>query len=191
METIVKKLKTIFVLLFIFVCLVNTSAQGMSSSMVMPVPAPEKKIIKAVCVLQPTQGNTVTGTIIFTKTDGGVKVVADLQGLSKGKHGIHIHECGDCTAADGTSAGGHFNPMSKSHGAPTDAVRHAGDMGNIEADESGKAHLEYTDNTISLEGESSIIGRSVIIHKNEDDLKTQPTGNAGPRVACGVIGIGK
>ena len=148
-------------------------------------------ISKAVCVMHSTQGNNVTGTVVFTKTDGGVKIVADLQGLTKGKHGFHIHECGDCSAPDGTSAGGHFNPASKSHGAPMDMGRHAGDMGNIEADDNGKAHLEYVDPMMSLAGEHSIIGRSVIVHKSEDDLKTQPTGNAGARVACGVIGIGK
>lgn len=148
-------------------------------------------ITKAVCVLHPTQGNNVTGIVTFMKTDGGMKVVADLQGLTKGKHGFHVHECGDCSAPDGASAGGHFNPMGKSHGAPMDMTRHEGDMGNIEADESGKAHLEYVDPMMSLEGGMSIIGRSIIVHKSEDDLKTQPTGNAGARVACGVIGIGK
>jgi superoxide dismutase, Cu-Zn family len=153
--------------------------------------APVSKIQKAVCVLQPTKGNNVTGTITFTQTDGGIKIVADLQGLAKGKHGFHIHECGDCSSEDGTSAGGHFNPDKKSHGAPMDMMRHEGDLGNIEADDSGKAHLEYIDKSISFEGEHSIIGRSVIVHKSEDDLKTQPTGNAGARVACGVIGIGK
>ena len=146
---------------------------------------------KAVCVLIPTQGNNVTGMITFTKSDNGIKVVADLQGLTKGKHGFHIHECGDCSAVDGSSAGGHFNPEGKSHGAPTDMMRHMGDMGNIEADDAGKAHLEYIDNTLALEGENSIIGRGIIVHKSEDDLKTQPTGNAGARVACGVIGISK
>jgi Cu-Zn family superoxide dismutase len=89
------------------------------------------------------------------------------------------------------SAGGHFNPEGKSHGAPMDMSRHMGDMGNLEADESGKAHLEYVDATLQLNGPDSILGRSLIIHKNEDDLKTQPTGNAGPRVACGVIGTAK
>lgn len=149
------------------------------------------KIHKAICVVYPTLGNTVTGTIIFVQTDSGVKVIADLKGLSKGKHGFHIHECGDCSAQDATSAGGHFNPEGKSHGAPMDMTRHNGDMGNIEADDSGNAHLEYIDSMISLSGANSIIGRSIIIHQNEDDLKTQPTGNAGSRVACGVIGIGK
>jgi Cu-Zn family superoxide dismutase len=191
MKTIVKNLRAISVFSLITASFINSGAQNMNGNMSMPMAASESKVHKAVCVLNPTQGNTVSGTIIFTKTNAGVMVVADLQGLSKGKHGIHIHECGDCTATDGTSAGGHFNPMSKSHGGPMETMRHAGDMGNIEADDSGKAHLEYTDNTISLEGEGSIVGRSVIVHKNEDDLKTQPTGNAGPRVACGVIGIGK
>jgi Cu-Zn family superoxide dismutase len=186
-----KKLNAIIVFLIFAASSINSGAQDMSSNKAMPMSARDNKVSKAVCVVYPTQGNNVTGTVTFTGVNGGVKVVADLQGLSKGKHGIHIHECGDCTAADGTSAGGHFNPMSMSHGAPMDAMRHAGDMGNIEADDAGKAHLEYVDPTISLTGDNSIIGRSVIVHKNEDDLKTQPTGNAGARVACGVIGIGK
>ena len=139
----------------------------------------------------PTQGNTVTGTVTFTRTDAGIKIVADLKGLSKGKHGFHIHEFGDCSAADGTSAGGHFNPMSMSHAGPMDNMRHEGDMGNIEADDSGNAHLEYVDKMISFDGIHSIIGKSIIVHKGEDDFKTQPTGNAGPRVACGVIGLAK
>lgn len=146
---------------------------------------------KAICVLYPTLGNNVSGTITFTKVENGVRIVADIKGLTKGKHGFHIHECGDCSAADGSSAGGHFNPAGKSHGAPMDMMRHMGDMGNIEADEQGNAHLDYIDNMMALEGENSIIGRSVIIHKGEDDMKTQPTGNAGARVACGVIGIAK
>ena len=146
---------------------------------------------KAICVLYPTQGNYVTGTITFTKVTNGVQIVADIKGLTKGKHGFHIHECGDCSSADGSSAGGHFNPGCKSHGAPMDIMRHTGDMGNIVADEQGNAHLDYVDNMMTLEGENSIIGRSVIIHKGEDDFKTQPTGNSGARVACGVIGIAK
>lgn len=149
------------------------------------------KIQKAICVLYPTQGNNVSGIITFTRTDSGIKVVADLKGLSKGRHGFHIHECGDCSASDGASAGSHFNPTGKPHGGPRDIYRHTGDMGNIEADNSGRAHLEYVDSTISFEGANSIIGRAVIVHKNEDDLKSQPAGNAGARLACGVIGIAK
>jgi Cu-Zn family superoxide dismutase len=151
----------------------------------------QPNIKKAICILSPTQGNDVTGIITFTSTEQGIKIVADVKGLSKGKHGFHIHEYGDCSSADGSSAGGHFNPERKSHGSPSDMTRHMGDMGNLEADNTGTAHLEYTDPMISLDGDHSIVGRSIIIHKSEDDLKTQPTGNAGSRVACGVIGIAK
>jgi superoxide dismutase, Cu-Zn family len=146
---------------------------------------------KAICVLTPTQGNTAGGTITFQMTDKGMKVTADLTGLSQGKHGFHIHEFGDCSAPDGTSAGGHFNPEAKPHGGPMDMNRHEGDMGNVTADATGKAHLEYVDPMLTFTGDKSIIGRAVILHKDEDDLKSQPVGNAGPRIACGVIGIAK
>ncbi len=138
-------------------------------------------------VLHPTQGNHVTGTVIFTAVNGGVRVVADLEGLTPGDHGFHIHEFGDCSAPDGTSAGGHFNPMKKQHGGPHAADRHVGDMGNVTADASGKVHYEYVDNLIELNGKNTIIGRSVIVHEKADDFATQPTGNAGSRLACGVI----
>lgn len=145
----------------------------------------ERKI--AQCAMNPTEGNNVTGTITFTKVSDGVKVEADISGLTKGKHAIHIHEFGDCSAPDGSSAGGHFNPAAKQHGAPDAGERHAGDMGNLQADDSGNSRLEYIDHTMTLDGENSIIGKSVIIHENEDDFTTQPTGNAGGRIACGVI----
>jgi superoxide dismutase, Cu-Zn family len=146
---------------------------------------------RAVAVLHPTTGNAVEGQVTFTKADGGVKVSAHITGLTPGKHGFHIHEYGDCTAPDGTSAGGHFNPEGNPHGAPTDAKRHEGDLGNVEANDQGVADLEYVDTHASFEGESSILGRGVIVHAGADDLKTQPTGNAGGRVACGVIGAAK
>jgi superoxide dismutase, Cu-Zn family len=179
---------TIFLVLFSFSIILSQKKAPEGDKMSM---TSMSKIQKAVCVLQPTKGSNVTGTIIFTQTDAGIKVVADVQGLTKGKHGFHIHECGDCTSDDGLSAGGHFNPDKKSHGAPMDMMRHEGDLGNVEADDAGKAHLEYVDKMISFDGDHSIIGRSIIVHKSEDDFKTQPTGNAGARVACGVIGIGK
>ena len=185
-----KNLRSVMIILAVALYSINAMAQDKSKKDMANMKDP-KVVHPAVCVLYPTQGNKVTGTVRFTQVPGGVKVVADLQGLTKGKHGIHIHECGDCTAPDGTSAGGHFNPKAMNHGAPMDAMRHEGDMGNIEADESGNAHLEYVDKTLSFDGDASIIGRSVIVHLNEDDMKTQPTGNAGARVACGVIGIGK
>lgn len=139
-----------------------------------------------VAVVHPTEGNEVSGTVTFTETSDGVQVQGDISGLTEGKHGFHIHQYGDCTASDGTSAGGHFNPASNNHAAPTDSARHMGDMGNIEADAEGNASIDYVDSVITLD---QILGRAVIIHGGEDDLKSQPSGAAGPRKACGVIGI--
>jgi Cu-Zn family superoxide dismutase len=146
---------------------------------------------RAVAVLRPTEGNEVLGIVSFTKAANGVRVVADVSGLTPGKHGFHIHEFGDCSSTDATSAGGHFNPLGMPHGAPTDAKRHLGDLGNLIADSLGRAHYEWTDTLLVLSGPNSIIGRAVIVHAGGDDLVSQPTGNAGPRVACGVIGIAK
>jgi len=146
---------------------------------------------KAIAVLHPTSGNNVTGIVTFTGSGNEVKVVADVTGLTPGKHGFHVHEFGDCSSPDASSAGGHFNPTHKQHGAPDAVERHNGDLGNVVADSSGKAHLEWTDKVMKLSGPDSIIGRSMIVHVQEDDLKTQPTGNSGGRVACGVIGVAK
>jgi Cu-Zn family superoxide dismutase len=146
---------------------------------------------KAVCVVHPTKGHDAHGIVTFTKVDGGVKVVADIEGLKPGSHGFHIHEFGDCSALDGTSAGGHFNPENVKHGGPMDKVRHVGDMGNITADANGKAHLEWTDDMLTFWGPHSIIGRGLIVHEGTDDLYSQPTGAAGPRAGCGVIGIAR
>ena len=145
---------------------------------------------KAIAVLHSASGSQVTGTVTFTKMGDTVQVVADITGLTPGKHGFHIHEFGDCSAADASSAGGHFNPMKKPHGAPDAAERHAGDLGNLEADSTGKAHLELKDSMLKLSGENSILGRGVIVHEKVDDW-SQPTGNAGGRQACGVIGVAK
>ncbi|SMO66568.1 superoxide dismutase family protein [Fodinibius sediminis] len=141
---------------------------------------------KTVAVIHPTEGNEASGTVTFTKTADGVQVQAEVTGLAEGKHGFHIHQYGDCTAADGTSAGGHFNPASNDHAGPTAESRHMGDMGNIEADADGNATIDYVDSTIDI---NQIIGRGIIIHGGEDDLESQPTGAAGPRMGCGVIGI--
>ncbi len=149
------------------------------------------EINKAVAVLHPTRGNHVTGTVYFSRTPQGIQVTADVMGLNPGQHGFHIHEYGDCTAPDGTSAGGHFNPENQPHAGPDQAQRHVGDLGNIEADNSGNAHYERTDTHLKFDGRDSIIGRGVIVHAGVDDLVSQPSGNAGPRVACGVIGVAK
>lgn len=150
---------------------------------------PERAITEAVVVLHPTEGNHVSGIVTFIKVAEGIQIVADVEGLAPGKHGFHIHEYGDCSASDGTSAGGHFNPEDVRHGAPTDMERHVGDLGNLEANAEGKARYERIDNQITFSGSHSIIGLAVVIHAGEDDFVSQPTGNAGARVACGVIGI--
>jgi Cu-Zn family superoxide dismutase len=138
--------------------------------------------------LKPTQGNKVAGTITVATMGSGVHFTGTITGLTPGKHGFHIHEKGDCSAPDATSAGGHFNPENKAHGAPDAPEHHAGDLGNIEADASGAAKVNVHMNGITLgSGADSVMGKAIIVHANPDDLKTQPTGNAGARVACGVI----
>jgi superoxide dismutase, Cu-Zn family len=146
---------------------------------------------EAVADLRPTAGNQVKGRVTFVREGHGVKAVADIEGLPpNGKHGFHIHEFGDCTAPDGKSAGDHFAPRGHPHGAPDRDPHHAGDLGNVVADGSGRAHVEMTLDDVSLTtGADAIAGRAVIVHAKEDDLRSQPSGNAGDRVACGVIGV--
>lgn len=140
----------------------------------------------AVAVIHPKNDSQVMGIVNFENTESGVRVSANLSGLTGTSHGFHIHQYGDCTANDGTSAGGHFNPNGNEHAGPDAMNRHMGDMGNISANESGNATLEYIDATISLE---QIIGRGIIVHAGTDDLESQPSGAAGPRIGCGVIGM--
>jgi len=122
-----------------------------------------------------------------------VLVDARIDGLTPGLHGFHIHEKGDCSAPDGTSAGGHFNPSGMPHGDPAQAGHHAGDLGNLRADAQGNAKLQMSiptqEITLAANAPHSIIGRSLIVHADPDDFKTQPTGNSGKRVACGVISL--
>jgi superoxide dismutase, Cu-Zn family len=148
--------------------------------------AQAQEVTKAAAQLEPKSGSQVTGTVTFTKVGDEVQVVADIQNLKPGKHGFHIHEKGDCSAADAASAGAHFNPTQKHHGGPMTAEHHAGDLGNLEADASGKAHLDWK-GKLSLSGTESIIGKSIVVHEKEDDLKTDPSGNSGARIACGAI----
>jgi superoxide dismutase, Cu-Zn family len=146
-------------------------------------------VTEAIAVLHPTATNNTRGTITFTQGDDDVHVRGTIEGLSSGTHGFHVHQLGDCSAPDGTSAGGHFAPRGEPHGAPSDEHRHVGDLGNVVADESGRAQVDHHDEHLALSGSRSIIGRAVIVHAGADDLETQPTGAAGPRVACGVIGV--
>jgi superoxide dismutase, Cu-Zn family len=148
--------------------------------------AQAQEVTKAAAQLEPKSGSQVTGTVTFTKVGDEVQVVADIQNLKPGKHGFHIHEKGDCSAPDAASAGAHFNPTQKHHGGPMTAEHHSGDLGNLEADASGKAHLDWK-GKLSLSGTDSIIGKSIVVHEKEDDLKTDPSGNSGARIACGAI----
>ncbi len=141
----------------------------------------------AIAVLEPLGDSGVRGQVVFTEADDGVHVQADVSGLKPGKHGFHIHQWGDCSSADGKSAGGHFNPAGVDHAGPLSETAHAGDLGNIEASEEGHGSVEHHSKRISIGGENDILGRGVIIHAKEDDLTSQPTGAAGGRLACGVI----
>ncbi len=151
-------------------------------------PAPQAD---AVALLVPTAGSTTTGSVIFAKTEKGLRVIAQISNLSPGSHGFHVHEFGDCRALDASSAGNHFNPGKASHGAPDVATRHMGDLGNIVADESGVAKMDAVIAGLRLEGLDAIIGRGIIVHADADDMQTQPTGGSGVRLACGVIGIAR
>lgn len=151
----------------------------------------EVGVKQATAVMNPTQGSKVQGVVHFAQDGKAVRITVNIEGLSPGPHAFHIHEFGDCSSPDANSAGGHFNPTDMPHGGPKAEMRHVGDLGNIEADKNGLARLELTDTVLSLEGPKSIIGRSVIVHAQTDDFKTQPSGAAGARVACGVIGIVK
>jgi Cu-Zn family superoxide dismutase len=150
--------------------------------------APTPQVVAtAIADMFPTEGNETSGSVTFEEVDGTVRIDAQLSGLPPGKHGFHIHTIGDCSAPDGTSAGGHFNPGNTEHGAPDSPTHHAGDLGNIEADANGDVDFGMTVNFISLsEGPNSVADRAVIIHAAADDFG-QPTGNAGPRLACGII----
>ncbi|HEY6071010.1 MAG TPA: superoxide dismutase family protein [Chthoniobacterales bacterium] len=148
--------------------------------------AQAQEVTKASATLESKSNSKVTGTVTFTKVGDEVQVVADIQGLAPGKHGFHIHEKGDCSAPDAASAGAHFNPTMKKHGGPDTLDHHSGDLGNITTDASGKTHLDWK-GKLSLSGTDSIIGKSVVVHEKEDDLKTDPSGNSGARVACGAI----
>lgn len=143
----------------------------------------------ATAQLSPTKGNTTSGSVSFTQSRSKVLVVAEVRGLKpNAEHGFHIHEKGDCSSGDGMSTGGHFNPTTQVHGAHGSGSHHAGDLPSLVADANGIAKLKFESTTITVEsGITNIIGRGLIVHRDPDDYKTQPTGNAGPRLACAVI----
>jgi len=137
--------------------------------------------------LQPTKGNKTVGEVTFEQVGDKVRVTAQVIGLKPNQeHGFHIHEKGDCSSGDGMSAGGHFNPYGKPHGRG--AERHAGDLPNLKADAKGRATLSVDLDVITVTpGPASVVGRGIIVHAQPDDYTSQPVGNAGARLACGVI----
>jgi len=164
-------------------CLEETEASSMTN--------------RAVAILTGDDG--VKGTIWFlqNKEDEVTRIKGEISGLTPGQHGFHIHQYGDRTNGC-TSAGPHFNPFNKTHGGPKDEDRHVGDLGNVEAGPDGVAHIDITDKLIKLHGPNSVVGRSMVVHKDVDDLgkgvgekrdESLKTGNAGARQACGVIGL--
>jgi Cu-Zn family superoxide dismutase len=139
--------------------------------------------------LEPTAGSGVRGTVDFAENGNSVTLDVMLSGLTPGPHGLHVHEFGDCSAADASSAGKHFNPHEAPHGAPTDArdARHPGDLGNVVADEMGNVRTSLHDTMLGSEPDFQMVGHALVVHAGEDDLASQPSGNSGDPVACGVI----
>jgi Cu-Zn family superoxide dismutase len=148
--------------------------------------------LRATAALQPTKGSKAFGEATFEQAGDKVRVIVFAQGLKPdAEHGFHIHEAGDCSSGDGMSAKGHFNPHGKPHGNPSSGERHAGDLPALKAGKDGRAKIDVTVDAISIgQGPGNIVGRGLIIHADPDDYTTQPTGNAGARIACGVIKAG-
>ena len=144
---------------------------------------------QAKATIEPRSGSNVRGWATFTeRSTGGVAVVVHIENAPPGIHGLHVHEKGDCSAPDASSAGGHFNPGGDPHAGPTDMHRHAGDLGNITIEANGTGHLELVTDLLTVRpGPNSVVGRAVVFHEKADDLKTQPTGGAGGRLGCGVV----
>lgn len=143
-------------------------------------------VTNAVVVLVPMQNSKVQGTLAFTATAAGAQLTGEVSGLTPGKHGFHIHELGDLRDPSGKGAGGHYNPEGHPHGGPMSEHRHVGDLGNIEANSDGVATVNINIPGLNLH---HVLGRSIVVHAKEDDLKSQPAGDAGDRIGVGVIGI--
>jgi Cu-Zn family superoxide dismutase len=145
---------------------------------------------KAVAVMTPTKDSKVSGVVTFTQEGDAIHVTGKITGLTPGEHGFHVHEFGDVSSDDGMATGGHFDSDKHKHGAEDAAERHTGDLGNIKAGDDGVATIDKMDKVIALSGPNSIVGHGLIVHAKPDDF-SQPTGNAGGRVAQGVIGVAK
>jgi len=165
------------------------AAAGCSSTSTTSTAAATPAGAQARATIEPRSGSNVKGWATFTdRSTGGVAVVVHIENAPPGTHGLHVHDKGDCSAPDASSAGGHFNPGGMPHAGPTEAHRHAGDLGNITIEANGTGHLEIVTDLLTVKpGPNSVVGRAVIFHEKADDLQTQPTGNAGGRLGCGVV----
>lgn len=144
---------------------------------------------EATAVLESPDGQA-RGEVRFVRDAAGVRVEAHISGIEgSGPHGFHVHENGTCDPPSFESAGGHFNPAAAEHACPPTSPRHAGDLGNVEIGEDGSGHLEMTTDLLSLDGDDSVIGKAVLVHGHVDDCASQPSGDAGPRLACGVVAL--
>ncbi|HEY4582788.1 MAG TPA: superoxide dismutase family protein [Lysobacter sp.] len=147
----------------------------------------------ATVALAPASGSLVSGKLAAMSMDGGVHFIGEIGGLAPGStHGIHVHEKGDCSAADASSAGGHFNPGGRPHGNPQGHARHAGDLPNITAGSDGVARVDMHVHGITLGGAAAtdVLQRALVVHAQPDDYASQPAGNSGARIACGLIRAG-
>lgn len=152
--------------------------------------ARDARATRAVCTLLPQGGSAVRGRVEFVQEDGGVRIRAEVTGLSPGRHAFHVHQWGDLEDAKAAACADiHFDPFARNHGAPDAAERHAGDLGNLVADASGRATFERIERLVRLSGAGNVIGRSIVVHQDADDPSADPAGNAGAALAAGVIGI--
>lgn len=142
---------------------------------------------KVEAVIEGRSGSSLTGTAEFQMNGARLIILVSVKGAPPGIHAVHIHEKGDCSGSDAKSAGDHFNPEGTRHGAPEDREHHAGDFGNLTVDADGTGSLMIHSGDLSLEGKNSVLGRAIVIHENADDFMTQPSGNSGARIGCGVI----
>ena len=165
------------------------TAAAAAAALLMACQTTPDQPLRATAQLQPTKGNKTFGEATFEQVGEKVRAVIYVQGLKPGQeHGLHIHEIGDCSSPDGKSAGEHFDPHKKPHGHYASAERHAGDLPAIRGDKDGRGKVEIDVDIITVRpGPAGIVGRSVVVHADPDDYKTQPAGNAGARIACGVI----
>ncbi|MCO5095430.1 MAG: superoxide dismutase family protein [Xanthomonadaceae bacterium] len=155
-----------------------------------PAPPAPPPAASASAELAPTEGNAAAGTLTLTAEADGVRITGSLAGVAPGgTHGFHVHETGDCSAPDASSAGPHFNPGNHPHGHPGQGEHHAGDMPNLVADDAGVLAVDVVVSGVTLGdgAETDVLGRALVLHAKADDYATQPSGDSGARIACGVI----